>query len=157
MSRPVGRGRGFPKGAAGPLWHTTLLARCSVLYLLARLTGEAGCVAFAPRLRRQENGRGFVSGSEQKPVRFRGAAAGIQAPVPRPPCRNVHRNEVRFRRFLAGGTPPPAPKIKGGGQAPLGLARLNDHRANPGGAVKVGAESAMHFNLDGPAWVCYPR
>ena len=35
------------------------------------------------------------------------------------------------------------------------LARLNDHRANPGGAVKVGAESAMHFNLDGPGWVCY--
>ena len=23
------------------------------------------------------------------------------------------------------------------------------------GAVKVGAESAMHFNLDGPARVCY--
>ncbi|EFB74985.1 hypothetical protein SUBVAR_06674 [Subdoligranulum variabile DSM 15176] len=26
-------------------WHTTLLARYSVLYLLARLTGEAGCGA----------------------------------------------------------------------------------------------------------------
>ena len=35
------------------------------------------------------------------------------------------------------------------------LARLNHRKANPGGAVKVGAESAMHFNLDGPAWVCY--
>lgn len=52
---------GFQKGAWPPLcnalraasrlriarplrwvWHTTLLARCSVLYLLARLTGEAG-------------------------------------------------------------------------------------------------------------------
>jgi len=31
---------GFPKGLAP--WHTTLLARCSVLYLLARLAGEAG-------------------------------------------------------------------------------------------------------------------
>ena len=49
----------------------------------------------------------------------------------------------------------PAPKIKGGGQAPLWLARLNHRKANPGGAVKVGAESAMHFNLDGPDWVCY--
>ena len=29
--------RGNPKGDAVPLWHTTLLARCSVLYLLARL------------------------------------------------------------------------------------------------------------------------
>lgn len=138
-----------------PLWHTTLLARCSVLYLLARLTGEAGCVAFAPRLHRQENGRVFVSGSEQKACPFSGSGGRYTSPVPRPPCRNVHRNEVRFRQPPAGGTPPPAPKIKGGGQAPLGLARLNDHKANPGGAVKVGAESAMHFNLDGPAWVCY--
>lgn len=30
---------GFQRGT---LWHTTLLARCSVLYLLARLTGETG-------------------------------------------------------------------------------------------------------------------
>ena len=37
----------------------------------------------------------------------------------------------------------------------MGLARLNDHKANPDGAVKVGAESAMHFNLDGSGWVCY--
>lgn len=35
------------------------------------------------------------------------------------------------------------------------LARLNHRKANPGGAVKVGAESAMHFNLDRPGWVCY--
>lgn len=35
------------------------------------------------------------------------------------------------------------------------LAHLNDRKANPGEAVKVGAESAMHFNLDGPARVCY--
>ena len=34
---------GFPKGC--PLWHTTLLAKCSVLYLLAWLTGETGCGA----------------------------------------------------------------------------------------------------------------
>ena len=35
------------------------------------------------------------------------------------------------------------------------LARLTHRKANPGGAVKVGAESAMHFNLDDPGWVCY--
>ena len=51
---------GFQRGAMPPLWHTTLLARCSVLYLLAWLTGEAGgAVLFAPRLHRQGNGRGF--------------------------------------------------------------------------------------------------
>ena len=37
----------------------------------------------------------------------------------------------------------------------MGLARLTHRKGNPGGAVKVGAESAMHFNLDGPDWVCY--
>lgn len=48
---------GFQRGATAPPWHTTLLARCSVLYLLARLTGE--------------NGRGFVTGREQKLSVFR--------------------------------------------------------------------------------------
>ena len=33
----------------------------------------------------------------------------------------------------------PPPKIKGGGQAPLGLARLDNRRARPGGAVNGGA------------------
>lgn len=42
--------RGFPRGAAVPPWHTTLLARYSVLYLLARLTGEAGGGAVCPPL-----------------------------------------------------------------------------------------------------------
>ena len=37
---------GFQRGGAmPPLWHTTLLARCSVLYLLARLTVKTGCDA----------------------------------------------------------------------------------------------------------------
>jgi len=127
-----------------------------VLYLLARLTGEAGCVAFAPRLHRQENGRGFCERERTKSLSVFGERRQVYKPpslVPRVEtyiemryvsvdfCREEHR--------------PPAPKIKGGGQAPLVLARLNDHRANPGGAVKVGAESAMHFNLDRPARVCY--
>ena len=33
----------------------------------------------------------------------------------------------------------PPSKIKGGGQAPLGLARLDNRRARPGGAVNGGA------------------
>lgn len=149
-------GGGFQRGEFSPLWHTTLLARCSVLYLLARLMGEAGCGAFAPRFPHQENGRGFCERERTKSLSVFGERRQVYKPpslVPR--VENVHRNEVRFRRFLAGGAPPPAPKIKGGGQAPLVLARLTHHKANPGGAVKVGAESAMHFNLDGPARVCY--
>jgi len=33
----------------------------------------------------------------------------------------------------------PLPKIKGGGQAPLVIARLDNRRARPGGAVNGGA------------------
>ena len=32
---------GFPKGC--PLWHTTLLAKCSVLYALSALLRKCGC------------------------------------------------------------------------------------------------------------------
>ena len=49
---------GFQRGPMPPLWHTTLLARCSVLYLPARLTGETGrAMRFMSRLDRQKNGR----------------------------------------------------------------------------------------------------
>ena len=49
---------GFQRGPMPPLWHTTLLARCSVLYLPARLTGEAGrAMRFMSCLDRQKNGR----------------------------------------------------------------------------------------------------
>lgn len=49
---------GVPKGPMTPLWHTTLLARCSVLYLPARLTGETGsAMRFMSCLDRQKNGR----------------------------------------------------------------------------------------------------
>ena len=50
FSRPAiwpGKWRGFPKGAV-PLWHTTLLAKSSVLYLLPRLARERGCAGGHP-------------------------------------------------------------------------------------------------------------
>ena len=61
-----------------PLWHTTLLAKCSVLYLLSRLTGKMrvspdGNAHFA----RQENGQVFADGDEQKPEPVSGVAVGI--------------------------------------------------------------------------------
>ena len=46
----TGKTGGFQRGPMPPLWHTTLLARCSVLYLLARLTGETGGDAVCPQL-----------------------------------------------------------------------------------------------------------
>ena len=51
----------------------------------------------------------------------------------------------------------PLPKIKGGRQAPLGLARLDYRRARPGGAVNGGAQSAPFIStIDCPGWGCYP-
>ena len=68
--------RGFPKGC--PLWHTTLLAKCSVLYLLAWLTGETGCGAscapFAPAGKQAEFLR---MGMSKKSACFQRTAAGI--------------------------------------------------------------------------------
>ena len=68
---------GFPKGAC-PHWHTTLLAKCSVLYLLAWLTGETGCGAscapFAPAGKQAEFLR---MGMSKKSGCFQRAAAGI--------------------------------------------------------------------------------
>lgn len=67
---------GGSKGAS--LWHTALLAKCSVLYLLSRLTGKMrvspdGNAHFA----RQENGQVFADGDEQKPEPVSGVAVGI--------------------------------------------------------------------------------
>ena len=56
---------GVSKGAS--LWHTTLFAKCSVLYLLSRLMGK---VRVSPdgntRFARQENVQVFADGNEQK-------------------------------------------------------------------------------------------
>ena len=67
---------GFPKGF--PLWHTALLAKCSVLYLLSRLAGK---MRVSPdgntRFARQENGQVFANGDEQKPGPVSGVTTGI--------------------------------------------------------------------------------
>ena len=67
---------GVPKGAS--LWHTALLAKCSVLYLLSRLAGK---MRVSPdgntRFARQENGQVFANGDEQKPGPVSGVTTGI--------------------------------------------------------------------------------
>ena len=60
-----------PTGESSALWHTTLLAKCSVLYLLSWLPGK---MRVSPdgnaRFARQENGQVFADGDGQKPRRF---------------------------------------------------------------------------------------
>ena len=70
---------GFQRGPMPPLWHTTLLARCSVLYLPAWLTGEAGrAMRFMSCLDRQKNGaEGLPPGMRKNDGRFCRVWAGI--------------------------------------------------------------------------------
>ena len=79
-------GGGFQRGERPPFGTRLCEAKCSVLYLLARLTGEAGCVAFAPRLHRQENGRGFCERERTKSLSVFGERRQVYKPpslVPR--------------------------------------------------------------------------
>ena len=39
----TGKTGGFQRGPMPPLWHTTLLARCSVLYALSALLRKCRC------------------------------------------------------------------------------------------------------------------
>ena len=75
---------GFPKGLAP--WHTTLLAKCSVLYALSALLRKCGC---------HRGGQGHLKRQENRTViAWRGAASAglvssadrayMNAPVPRP-------------------------------------------------------------------------
>ena len=76
--------QGFPKGFAP--WHTTLLAKCSVLYALSALLRKCGC---------RRGGQGHLKRQENRAViAWRGAASAglvssadrayMNAPVPRP-------------------------------------------------------------------------
>ena len=83
---------GVPKGAS--LWHTALLAKCSVLYLLSWLTGKMrvspdGNTHFA----RQENGQVFADGGEQKAGQFREWQQGY--------VMLILSNTMDLKRFLS--------------------------------------------------------
>ena len=84
---PHRQNRGFQREECPPFGTRLCEAKCSVLlYLLARLTGEAGCVAFAPRLHRQENGRGFCERERTKSLSVFGERRQVYKPpslVPR--------------------------------------------------------------------------
>lgn len=105
---------------------------------------------YAPRLHRQENGRGFCDREGTKSLSVFRERRQVYKPsslVLRPPQgwdKVSHSNR-------------PFPKSKRGGQAPLGLARLDYLEAKPGGAVNGGARSAPFIStIDGHGWVCYP-
>lgn len=78
--------QGGSKGGRKPPFGTQpLKQRCSVLYLLARLAGKIWVSHDGhTHFERQENGRGFANGDEQKSVRFHMRRRVYKAPVPRP-------------------------------------------------------------------------
>lgn len=90
-----------------------------------------------------------MSGSEQKACPFSGSGGRYTSPRPSSPVSKRTSNWGKFSPLPGGRNTAPDT------QNQRVLARLTHQRANQGGAVKVGAESAMHFNLDGPGWVCY--
>ena len=107
-------------------WHTTLLARYSVLYLPVRLTGKRrvspdGNARFA----RQGNGQGFVPGRGQNPCLF--PESGGRYTSPRPSSFVPRRAEIS--------APDDAPlrKNQRGRASTFGLARLDYPKARPGG------------------------
>ena len=116
--------QGFPKGM--PLWHTALLAKCSVLYLLSRLAGK---MRVSPdgnaRFARQGNGQGFVPGRGQNPCLF--PESGGRYTSPRPSSFVPRRAEIS--------APDDAPlrKNQRGRASTFGLARLDYPKARPGG------------------------
>ena len=76
---------GVSKGGNAPIWHTTLLAKCSVLYALSALLRKWGC---------RRGGQGHLKRQENRAViAWRGAASAglvssadrayMNAPVPR--------------------------------------------------------------------------
>ena len=84
---------GFPKGATPPFGTRLCGAKCSVLYLLAWLTGETGCGAscapFAPAGKQAEFLR---MGMSKKSGCFQQQTGRImKAPVPRPTLRLVDK------------------------------------------------------------------
>ena len=115
---------GVSKGA--PLWHTTLLEKCSVLYALSALLRKCRC---------RRGGQGHLKRQENRAViAWRGAAsaglvssadrADMKAPVPRPmpdygtkcPSRIATPTKKRTDFLL---------KIGMGGKAIVGRSRLD--------------------------------
>ena len=73
-----------------------LLARCSVLYLLAQLTGEAGASLSRPACTGRKTGGVFVSGSEQKACPFSGSGGRYTSPRPSSPVSKRTSNRGAF-------------------------------------------------------------
>ena len=68
---------GFQRGLA-PIWHTTLLAKCSVLYLLAWLAEDTGCGTVCAPLAPAGKQADFLRmGRNKKSGWFQRTAAGI--------------------------------------------------------------------------------
>ena len=103
-----------------------------------------------------------MNGSEQNPVRFQRAAAGIQAPVPRPRGPLVDKmstsgggasGKVAGRRLFQLGAFPGSKSE--GAASTLGLARLDYHKAKPGGTVRLALKAPFILTLTAFGWVCY--
>ena len=151
MTRPAGRERGFPTGGSAPLGTRLCEAKCSVLYLLTRLTGEAGCVAFAPRLHRQENGRGFCERERRKSL----SVFGERRQVYKPPSL-VPRVETYIKmRYVSVDSwreehRPRHPKSEKAGKHPWCLPALTTAKRTRAGRSRLALKAPCTLTLTAP-------
>lgn len=131
---------GFQRGAAAPPWHTTLLARCSVLYLLAWLTGEAGGGAVCAPLPPSGKRAGFRDREGTKSLSVFRERRQVYKP---PPPSFVPRwwDKVSRRRRL-----PFSQNPKGAGKHPWGLPALITIKQNRAGRSMAAHLCAVHLD-----------
>ncbi len=119
-----------------PLWHTTLLAKCSVLYLLSWLRGEAGCDALHALFTRTRKQTVLLQmGMNEKSGYFQKAAEVYESPRPSSYAPTYGQS---------------APKC---GQTP---GKVAGQRATVK-AVNSGTYTPFILTVDRLGWICYFR
>ena len=116
---------GFPKGLAP--WHTTLLAKCSVLYALSALLRKWGCRRVGQGHLKQQENRAVIAcrGAASAGLVSSADRAYMKAPVPRPTpdfgtkCPELVDTLTKKQTHFS-------LKIGMGGEAILGLCYLPD-------------------------------
>ena len=126
--------QGDSKGGSAPLWHTTLLARCSVLYLSARLAWQTGAVLYAPACHGRKMGGIFANGNEQKACPFSFSGGRYTAPGPTSRYGQAERKPRNGVRLASTSV----------------LASLTGRKAKPGVAVNGGAKRRLSRPLTVP-------
>ena len=129
---------GFQRGQC-PIWYTTLLAKCSVLYALSALLRKWGCHRKRQALLKQQENRAlFEAGKPETKGWFHQQTGRIWKPLSFVP----RRTSGQFVPNLW----PHSFKNWNGWEAILELSRLDYQSVKPGETVNGGAVSDVHLD-----------